>query len=348
MDKRAEIRWVITIVAVIILSGIFLAIFCFTKKLGAGNLVYRQDFTHLQLSSEAVVPSALAARGRVKLYGKTYLYYHEIESYLIIGTDASGNEEASDGEYRGGMADFLLLFVVNKTKDSCHILMLNRDTITEIPLMQTDGTSMASARLQLCTAHWYGGNRKQSCQNTVQAVSKMLGGIPINGYYSMDMDSIAVINHAVGGVTVKNESDFSDIDSSIKKGKTITLTDEQAVSFVRSRIHVDDGENTSRMARQIQYMEAFIKKVQSMKKGNAKLWIQLYQDLSNHSVTNITGKGLSRILNQISENAYEGICTFRGKTRLGSRLGDGLLHTEFILNKKSVRKVLGELYHLEE
>ena len=85
-----------------------------------------------------------------------------------------------------------------------------------------------------------------------------------------------------------------------------------------------------------------------MKTENSKLWIQLYQDLSDHAVTDITGKQLSRLLNQISENSYEGICTLEGKTRLGKRLGDGLFHTEFILNKKSVRKVLGELYHLEK
>lgn len=348
MDKRTGIRWVIAIAAVIILAGIFLVNIFSTGKTGAGNLAYRQNFTYLEHFSDAAVPSALTARGRVMLYGKTYYYYHDMESYLIIGTDASGREEASGGEYRGSMADFLLLFVVDKTEGSCRILMLNRDTITEIPLMQTDGTSMASAKLQLCTAHWYGGNRKQSCQNTVRAVSKMLGGIPISGYYSMDMDSIAVINHAVGGVTVKNESDFSDIDASIKTGETLTLTDKQAVSFVQSRMHVDDGENTSRMARQIQFMEAFIKKAQSMKTENSKLWIQLYQDLSDHAVTDITGKQLSRLLNQISENSYEGICTLEGKTRLGKRLGDGLFHTEFILNKKSVRKVLGELYHLEK
>lgn len=354
MDKRAGIRWVTVITAIIVFLCVFFVVIIFAKKKGDANLVYRQDFTYLQLSGDAVVssamsvPSAMAARGNITLYGKTYYYYHEMESYLIMGTDASGNEEASGEEYRGSMADFLMLFVVDKTEKNYRILMLNRDTITEIPLMQRDGTSMASADLQLCTAHWYGGNKKQSCQNTVKAVSKMLGGIPISGYYSVNMDSIAVINHAVGGVTVKNESDFTDIDSSIKKGEVVTLTDEQAVSFVQSRIHVDDGENTSRMARQVQYMEAFIKKAHTIKMENAKLWIRLYQDLSPHSVTDITGKKLSKLLNGISENAYEGICTLEGKTRLGKRLGDGLLHTEFVLNKKSVRKVLGELYHLEE
>ena len=48
-----------------------------------------------------------------------YELNNNIESYLIIGTDNSGNEKAEGtDEYRGSMADFLLLLVINKTDEA--------------------------------------------------------------------------------------------------------------------------------------------------------------------------------------------------------------------------------------
>lgn len=56
---------------------------------------------------------------------------------------------------------------------------MNRDTITEVPMLLADGTANASAKMQLCTAHWYGKDKTASCENTVNTVSKMLGGVQL-------------------------------------------------------------------------------------------------------------------------------------------------------------------------
>ena len=76
-------------------------------------------------------------------------------------------------------------------------LQLNRDTMTEITLLQPDGTGYASANLQLCTAHWYGGDAWSSCENTVEAVSYLLGELPIDGYYALDMQAIPRITFTI-------------------------------------------------------------------------------------------------------------------------------------------------------
>ena len=47
-----------------------------------------------------------------------------------------------------------------------------------------------------------------SCENTVDAVSNMLYGIRIEGYISLNMDSIKILNHLAGGVPVTIEDDF--------------------------------------------------------------------------------------------------------------------------------------------
>ena len=200
-------------------------------------------------------------RGKIKLNGNKYEYYHDFENYLLIGTDATGNNK-NGADYQGSMADFLMLVIVDKTENTYSFLQFNRDTMTEVALIDHNGEGEATANIQLCTAHWYGGNREQSCENTVKSVKKLLGGIQIDGYYELNMNEIPKLNSMVDGVTVTLEDDFSKKYPKMKKGATINLDDEQAYAYVHDRYGVGDEENTSRMKRQQQYMTGFFKKLQ--------------------------------------------------------------------------------------
>lgn len=284
----------------------------------------------------------------ISLNGKDYRYSRDYETYLLIGTDGSGNEVDDREEYRGNMADFLLLAIVNRVEKSYAFLQLNRDTMTEITLLNQDGQGEATADMQLCTAHWYGGTPKESCENTRKAVEKLLGGIAVDGYYSINMKDIATLNHAVGGVTVTIESDFSRVDASMKKGETVTLSDEQACTFVRGRTGVDDGENTSRMERQRQYMEAFFEQLQKKAGDDSGFVLSLYETLSETSVTDMSGGLISDLLAAMDGAENGGILTPEGETRLGAHLGDGILHTEFYLDKNDIVSTIKTLYNIQE
>ena len=284
----------------------------------------------------------------LSLDGKKYRYSSDYETYLFIGTDASGNEEAEGEEYTGDMADFLLLAAVNRTERTYTLLQLNRDTITEISMIGKDGKGEASADMQLCTAHWFGGTQQESCENTVKAVSDMLGGIAIDGYYSMSMEELPALNHAAGGVTVTIESDFSDIDPSMKMGETITLTDEQAYTFVRSRYGVDDEENVSRMARQRQYMEALLQKIREKTEEDPGFALRIYEELSQKSVTNVSGGRITDLLAEMAGAEGGGILQLEGESRTGQKLGDGIEHAELYLDKKAIVKTLEKMYNMIE
>lgn len=290
----------------------------------------------------------VGAKKKIKLNGKTYTYDHRIETWLFIGTDGSGDEDAQGEDYIGSMADFLLLAVVDKTDKTYGFIQINRDTITDVTMMQKDGSGLASAELQICTAHWYGGNPQQSCENTVEAVSKLLGGVTIEGYYSIGMDAMPTLNHAVGGVEVKVIGDFSKVDPTLKEGETVLLDDEQAYTYVRGRMNVGDGSNEQRMQRQDQYMKALFTKVEQTFKKNPKFLNSLYSQLDEEAVTNTKGRDVSRIISSMAGGESRGIFQFEGETTLGHRLGDGIDHIEFFPDEASVEKIMKELYHLEE
>lgn len=283
----------------------------------------------------------------VEIKDTLYKYTDEVENYLIIGTDGSGNESATDESYRGTMADFLLLLVINKTKNEYGYIQLNRDTICDVTEIDSSGEGEGSEELQLCTAHWYGKDKEQSCENTVNSVSMLLGEIDINGYYAVGMDDISKINHLVGGVEVKIEDDLTKEDKQLKKGATVKLTDEQAEKFIRARMGVGDGDNISRMRRQRTYMSAYFKKAKGMLSSNPKFVNEAYKNMNDSATTDINGNEVSKIANMLSQMTSKGIFTFEGESKEGKKLDDGKLHAEFYVKSDSIVEVLKSLYYME-
>lgn len=268
----------------------------------------------------------------------------EIESYLVMGTDGSGGVD-EEGQYVGAMADFLLLTVINHTSQTYGYLQLNRDTMTEVTLLLADGSGYASAQLQLCTAHWYGGDRSASCENTVEAVSYLLGGVPIDGYYALDMNAIPAINHEVGGVEVEIKDDFSDSDPTLVQGTKVRLNDEQAYHYIHDRMNVGDGENLSRMRRQKEYMAALLTQCRKKQEENQQFLPQMFQALNTYADTNLEMKKLVGLMKQTEGYQSDGIHTIEGETRLGQALDDGEDHTEFYVDEQSLKEQMIQLYH---
>ena len=132
-------------------------------------------------------------------------------------------------------------------------------------------------------------------ENTVDAVSHLLGDQKIDGYAMVNMGAIQVVNDMVGGVTVTIEDDFSDVDPSMKKGETVTLMGEQAEKYVRSRKEVADGSNQNRMSRQSNYEEAFKPAFRSKCTENSKFPLEVYHAMEDYMTTNISAKKFCRL-----------------------------------------------------
>ena len=98
------------------------------------------------------------------------------------------------------------------------LLLLNRDTMVMMSGLDDLGRENGRYYSQLALSHAYGTGREDSCENVRNTVSDLLYGITIDHYVSMNMGGIAVLNDAVGGVTVQVVDDFSAIDPSIGMG----------------------------------------------------------------------------------------------------------------------------------
>ena len=122
--------------------------------------------------------------------------------------------------------------IVDKTAHSFSALHINRDTMAEIQRLGVGGVKLDTVTAQLALAHTYGSGGRDSCRNTVQAVSRYLYDVPVQHYFALPMDAIPVLNDLAGGVTVHVDDDFSNTDPSIVQGKDVTLRGDQALTFV--------------------------------------------------------------------------------------------------------------------
>lgn len=339
--KKKTMRAVIEIIIAVL---VIIAVYFIIRGMDRHDVRIRQAATENE--TQRVWKEFQEKPVSIKLHKKTWKFAHPVQTYLFIGTDKSGNEDAEGEEYHGSMADALMLVVVDKEEKTYGILQLNRDTITEVPMLLQDGSANASAQMQLCTAHWYGKDKAASCDNTVETVSKMLGGLPIDGYYALKMDAMPLLNHEVGGVTVTLEDDMTKLDPAMKKGTTLTLTDRQAELLMQSRYTMEDDRNTQRMRRQQIFLKAFMKKIKKQNAGDINATVKLYDRLRPYATTDIKMNDLTALLKDMQGYTDKGIITIDGTSKIGEKLHDGKKHWEFYMDEDSLETSMKQLYPL--
>lgn len=246
---------------------------------------------HYRINSD----SSTDSREMITYKNETYVKKGNLETYLIAGIDAPGKVEKVT-EYDGtGQCDVLAVIVRDRSTDQCKLLSIDRNTITAVKSLDNDGTYLDTTDIQISLAHAMGFDQQVRAENTVDAVSHLLGDQTIDGYAMVNMGAIQVVNDMVGGVTVTIEDDFSDVDPSMKKGETVTLMGEQAEKYVRSRKEISDGSNQNRMSRQSTYEEAFKPAFRSKCAENSKFPLEVYHAMEDYMTTNISAKKFCRL-----------------------------------------------------
>lgn len=220
---------------------------------------------------------------------RTWVYRkRDLTNLLLMGVDwAEMHSPASSGRY-AGQADFLLLVTFDKKNKIVSMLQIDRDTMTDVRVYGPFGDYTGVRETQICLSHAYGATAEENCENTVWAVGRLLGNIPIDGYMALDMSGITALNDALGGVTVTLEEDFSSLDPQMVKGATITLQGKQAETFVRGRTGVGDGTNASRMRRQKAFMQKAADLIAEGLERDPGFAGTLLDSLSSHITMNIT------------------------------------------------------------
>ena len=258
--------------------------------------------------------------------GKKHAYTDSIETYLMIGTDQTGE---------GNQADTLVLAVFNDTKNSFGFYPINRDTVAKF---DADGGTLEA---KIGESHEYGKTADEKDMNTVNAVSRLLGGLKIDGYYKLNMNDIDKVNDAIGGVTVTINDDLTALDPTLVKGETILLQGEHAENYIRARQNTDNISNVKRMERQEQYMKKAFSMISDQLKENPSYVNDLQDNLKDVIKSNADSNVLSNIANKVSTGTNEGIMNFDGELEY-----EGTNAEEFIIDNDSIIEQLSKTFDL--
>lgn len=301
---------------------------------GLDVLKQREDTAHLKEVSQNTVDeengTSSGTEDTILVDGTYYQKKRQIETYLFMGIDVDSESKSA------GQADTQMLLVFDKENKTWQLAQLNRDSMVTVPILGLDGKVIGYEEEQLALAHSYGDGKEESCENNVWAVSNLFGGQKIDGYLSLSLDGIAVLNDAVGGVTLQVTSDFSQVDDSLTEGEWVTLTGEQAVTFVRTRKGVDDQTNLARMSRQRQYLNALSGQLSELDENKV---LEVYDEVHDYIVTDMGSAVLVNLFNRLNQYEELEILTIDGE----NVVEDDVM--AYHLDDDSLQQVMLELFY---
>lgn len=317
VKKLVYILLILILVLLVILSGL--------------RILESTVFSRRQEQAEPTSSSTIERNGI------EYFPRQDITVMLLMGIDEEGPVKASDSHKNTGEADMVALVIFDETSQQIDILCLNRDTMVEMPVLGIGGKNAGTYYGQLALSHAYGTGLEDSCENTKKAVSDFLYGLDISHYVAMNLDAISMLNDAVGGVTVNITDDFSDVDPTIQQGE-MTLMGQQAIHYVQVRKDVGDQKNVSRMQRQQDYMEGFLK---SFRRANSdeSFVIDTYDAVSDYIVTDFTAKSMSATLNQYSDYTLDEVVTPEGEHKIKGQ------HNAFYADEQKLDELILRLFY---
>ena len=266
------------------------------------------------LFAEAV-PETPAATKTITRDGVEYFPRQDITVMMVLGIDRYGPAEASNYHRNEGAADSVMLLIFDETEKCCSVLHLNRDTMLHMDVLGVRGEYAGTAYGQLALAHTYGSGLEDSCENVKNTLMRFLPGMTVDHYVALRMDAIPILNDAVGGVTVTVTDDFSLVNPGITMGE-LTLRGDQVVDYVRTRKDVGDQDNLTRMRRQREYTENFLKALYACGEGNASFLRRMFESVAPYMVTDCSVNTISSMLERYGDFTLKESLTPEGENTI--------------------------------
>lgn len=294
------------------------------------------------LESTVLYPDTPAAGNRttktITIDKDEYFPRQDITVMMLLGIDGKGTLEASGFYRNNNKSDMVALLILDQQEQTYSVLHLNRDTMLNMPILGLGGKEAGTSYGQLALSYTYGEGLEDSCENTRKTISDFLGGIVIDHYVAVKMEAMPIINDAVGGVTVNVREDFSAVDDTIPMGE-VTLRGMQAMHYVQTRKDVGDQLNLSRMDRQKEYMEGFMKSLRAKSESGDHFMLKLYEDLSPYMVTDCSVNVITGLMERCSGYTLKEMVSPEGENVLGEK------YYEFYVDPQDLQELVLRMFY---
>ena len=287
-------------------------------------------------SEEAVSDAEEIETDTVVYQGKKYRYNSDLELILFMGVDKSEPISLQNYAGKGGQADTLLLAVLDREQEKVQLVSVSRDTVTDVKIYDESGEYLATEHAQIALQYAYGTSAKRSIQMTKEAVANLLYEVPIRSYVSLNVEGIAPIVDAMGGVTLTIPADYTMIDPSFTQGSVLTLNGAQAEAYVRYRDQAVTGSNTQRMERQNEFLLALFQQLNHAGLNSQEGFQRIFDSAGDYLETDLTAKEMQRL----SEYEFQTeIITLPGEMQAGTE------HDEYVIDDEKLYDLVLKLFY---
>lgn len=275
--------------------------------------------------------------------GKKYRYNNHLSNYLFMGIDTEDHVKTYVGRGNAGQADTLFLVSVNRQDGTVKCITIPRDTMTEIETFTLAGDSLGMSVDHISLSYAYGDGYFKSCQLTKSAVSNLFSKIPIQGYCSICMGSIADIANAIGDitVTVPNESLVA-VDSQFQPGTEVVLNADNTETFLHYR-DIDLSQSAlGRQERHVAYLKAVMARVREKTAEDEGFVTDLYTQLKEDLITNMESDSFAEIAENVNDDYDNEIVTVPGEG------GEGVAFDEYYVDEDQLEELIIDTFYVEE
>jgi len=262
-------------------------------------------------------------------------FLKDIVNIMLIGVDHSEERQTWRGK-KAFHSDVMIVLSVNKNTGAVNMISLPRDTYAKIPGVK--GIYKLNASID-CGGGWptEGGFNK-----VCEAAQWMLGGIPVEYYYAVDMNAVKSLVDVIGGVhDFDVEMNFKMQGRSYSKG--VQDMDGQAVlDYLRVRKGVSEAGDLNRIARQKKMLVAIFDEIKQ--KGMLTSIPALLDAFDGNLYTNTTFAQTAAL----AAFAYNVSPDSIGMYSMGGRYNYGIFNWNFVLTDQDKRvKLIKDIYGVD-
>lgn len=272
--------------------------------------------------------------------GAAWNYRDDVINMLFIGVDYMSEESHWDEEmpYSAGNSDVLILASLDTLQNTLSVLSIPRDTMADLVILDRDGSYLGTSFENISLAHSYGDSETMSCQLAADAVSRLLCGIPIHRYGSLDYAAIKTVNQLLGGLEVTFDKDYTHIDPSFTAGTTMTLTDDQFLAFIEDRDITVLDSAVDRSSRHVFLMNALYDTCKDAFLEDLTFPVRMYNGIKDHIVTNLNVTEITYLAGQVFEADFDAA----GLTTLPGELIQGEIYAEYYADTDWIEDYVAE------
>lgn len=269
--------------------------------------------------------------------GVTYRLNENMVTVAFIGFDGR-TVNGSSGDQTTGQSDTVMVLALNADTGESTCILIPRDSWVDVDTYIA-GSYSGQQKMQICLQYTYGTSNEESSQLVTQCASRVLSGIPIDYYFTLNVEGVGPLADAVGGVRLTPVNSVEEY--AIKEGEETTLNGRRAQEYVQYRDYFVDISTLERQERQLSFIKAFANQVLTAASGDPAKLISLYQTALQYTWTNL---GMEEFSYMASIMAKHGASDFEIRTLEGefsSQNGHAVLY----LDQDSVKQTVLDVFY---